>query len=77
MNRIRDLREDLDLTQRDFASLLGCSQATYSRYETRELSIPVDALIKLALHFHTSIDYLVGLTDERKPHKRSTRGNKM
>ncbi len=75
MNRIRDLREDRDLTQQELADLLDCSQTTYSRYETGVLSIPAQSLIKLARYYNTSIDYLMGLTDEKKPYKRSTRMN--
>ncbi len=71
MYRLRDLREDNDLTQSKVASVIICSQTTYSRYETGNLNIPVEALIKLALFYNTSIDYLTGLTDEKKPYKRS------
>lgn len=71
MERIRNLREDKDLSQNEIAKILNCSQTTYSRYETGDLNIPVDSLIKLAIYFNTSIDYLTGLTDEKKPYKRS------
>ncbi len=67
--RIRDLREDHDLTQQQVANLLNISQATYSRYESGELDIPSNSLIKLAQFYHTSIDYLVGLTDRREPYR--------
>ncbi|MCI6265533.1 MAG: helix-turn-helix domain-containing protein [Erysipelotrichaceae bacterium] len=73
MERIRNLREDKDLSQREIAEILSCSQTTYSRYETGNLSIPVDSLIKLAIYFNTSIDYLTGLTDEKKPYKCSSK----
>ena len=63
--RIRDLREDNDLTQRQIATLLNVSQSTYSRYENGELDIPIQMLIKLANHYDTSIDYLVNMTDVR------------
>ena len=76
MERIRNLREDKDLSQNEIAKILNCSQTTYSRYETGELNIPVDSLIKLAIYFNTSIDYLTGLTDEKKPYKRSVRTDK-
>ena len=76
MERIRNLREDKDLSQKEIAKILNCSQTTYSRYETGDLNIPVDSLIKLAIYFNTSIDYLTGLTDEKKPYKRSVRTNK-
>lgn len=61
--RIRDLREDNDLTQRQIATLLNVSQSTYSRYENGALDIPIQTLIKLASHYDTSIDYLVNMTD--------------
>lgn len=73
MNRLRNLREDKDLTQEKIASIIVCSQTTYSRYETGNIDIPVSILIKLALFYNTSMDYLVGLTDEKKPYKRSTK----
>ena len=76
MNRLRDLREDKDLRQSQLATMLGISQATYSRYETEELNIPVDTLIKLAIYYNTSIDYLVGFTDEKAPYNRINRVNK-
>ncbi len=75
MNRLRSLREDKDLSQSRVAEVLNCSQTTYSRYETGELNIPLDSLKKLAMFFHTSIDYIVGLTDEKKPYKRSKKSS--
>ncbi len=63
--RIRDLREDNDLTQSQIAKLLGCTQQTYSRYETGEITIDINSLIKLAKFYKTSIDYLVGLSDKK------------
>ena len=68
--RLRDLREDRDLPQRSLAELLHVSQATYSRYESGGLDVPSGALIALALFYNTSIDYLVGLTDEAEPYQR-------
>ena len=68
--RIRGLREDKDLTQSSLARMLGMSQTGYSKYETGENEIPVSILIKLALFYEVSIDYLIGLTDEAKPCKR-------
>lgn len=68
--RIRDLREDHDLTQTQIAKLLGCTQQTYSRYETGEITIDIFNLIKLAEFYETSCDYLLGITDEFKPYKR-------
>jgi len=68
--RLRNLREDKDLTQEEIAKMLNISQTTYSRYESGALDIPSLSLIKLAKFHRTSIDYLVGLTDEVKPYKR-------
>ncbi len=65
--RLRDLREDRDLPQRVLAELLHVSQATYSRYESGGLDIPSGALIALARFYSTSIDYLVGLSDNPAP----------
>lgn len=64
--RIRDLREDRDLNQKTIASMLGMSQTGYSKYETGENDIPTDILIRLSLFYDTSIDYLLGQTDEPK-----------
>ncbi len=69
--RIRDLREDSDLLQRDLASYLQCSQVSYSHYELGKRDIPTDVLIRLAAFYHTSIDYLLGLTDVQKPYPRT------
>ncbi len=66
--RLRDLREDRDLPQRVLAELLHVSQTTYSRYENGGLDIPSGALIALARFYHTSIDYLVGLTEDPAPY---------
>ncbi len=68
--RLKDLREDNDKYQKDIASLLGISQQYYSEYEKGNRPIPVDYLIKLAKFYNTSIDYIVGLTDEQKPYTR-------
>lgn len=62
--RIRALREDKDMTQTEIAKLLGMSQTGYSKYETGENDIPTAVLIKLAKFHGTSVDYLLGLTDE-------------
>ena len=70
MERLRDIREDKDLKQSDIAKLLNVSQQTYSRYESDEISIDKDSLIKLAFYYNTSVDYLLELTDERKPYPR-------
>ena len=63
--RIRDLREDRDLTQVQIAQLLCCSQRIYSNYERGELDIPTEILIKLAKFHKTSTDYILGLTDKK------------
>ncbi len=63
--RIRDLREDRDLTQKEISKLLGCTQQTYSRYETGEITIDIISLIKLADFYKTSVDYLIGRTDKK------------
>ena len=67
---IRDLREDADLTQQQIAKLLNISQTTYSRYESGTLDIPSLSLITLAKFYKTSVDYLLGLTNQRKPYHR-------
>lgn len=61
--RIRDLREDRDLTQQDIADYLEMKQSQYSRYERGIRDIPTDILIKLARYYKTSTDYILGLTD--------------
>lgn len=66
--RIRDLREDRDLTQTEIATLLNVSQATYSRYETESLDIPHSSLEVLADYYHTSVDYLLGRTNNPTPY---------
>ena len=68
--RIRDLREDNDLTQTQIAKYLNCSQRVYSNYECGEVIVPIDVFIKLAALYKTSIDYLVGLTDDKRPYER-------
>ena len=67
--RIRDLREDRDLSQTQVASMLGMSQTGYSKYETGEIDIPTTILIKLARFYNTSIDYLLGETNQKKRYK--------
>lgn len=66
--RIRDMREDRDLYQKDLAKYLQCTQVCYSHYEMGKRDIPTDVLIRLADFYHTSIDYLLGRTDEIKPY---------
>ena len=67
--RIRDLREDRDLTQRQVAEFLLCDQSLYSKYERGEREIPLTMMVKLAQLYHTSVDYLVGLTDDSRPYR--------
>ena len=67
--RIRDLREDRDLSQTELAKVLGCTQQTYSRYETGEITIDIYNLIKLANFYNTSCDYLLGITNISKPYE--------
>lgn len=69
-HRIRDLREDRDWRQKDVADRLHCSQVAYSRYELGQRDIPIEVLIALARLHETSVDYLLGLTDVRKPYPR-------
>lgn len=71
MLRIKDMREDKDLLQKDIAEFLNISQTNYSKYELGKINIPVTTLKKLALFFDTSIDYLLGLTNEQKPYPRA------
>ena len=61
--RIKDLREDRDMNQTQIANILGMSQTGYSKYETGENDIPTTILIKLARYYNTSIDFLLGETD--------------
>ena len=65
-HRIRDLREDNDLTQTQVSRMLGMSQTGYSKYETGENDVPTAILIRLAQYYHVSIDYLLGQTNEKK-----------
>ena len=66
--RLRALREDHDLSQRQVAEMLGMSQTGYSKYETGENDIPTAVLIKLSTFYHTSVDYLLGLTPVSSPY---------
>lgn len=69
--RIRDLREDKDLTQKKVGELLNMSQTGYNQYEIGKNDIPTKILIELARIYNTSIDYILGITDERKPYPRN------
>ena len=66
--RLRDLREDRDLSQREVAELLGMKQPQYNRYERGLRDIPTDVLIRLARFYNVSTDYILGLTNISKPH---------
>lgn len=67
--RIRDMREDKDLTQKQISSIINCDQSLYSKYERGERDIPLSIIIKLADYYNTSIDYLVGRTENSKINK--------
>ena len=70
--RIRDLREDRDLMQKDLAAYLKCTQVCYSNYEMGKRDIPTDVLKALAIYYDTSVDYILGLTDEPKPYPKTS-----
>jgi transcriptional regulator with XRE-family HTH domain len=69
--RLRDLREDADLTQKDPADYLHIKQNTYSQYENGQRQLPIPLLIALAEYYHTSTDYILRLTDEKKPYPKN------
>ncbi len=71
MNRLRDLREENDMYQKDIAKILNMSQTGYSAYETGKNDIPTLILRKLADYYNTSIEYLLCRTDNRKPYSKS------
>ena len=64
--RLRDLREDNDMSQADMAKILSCSQQTYSRYESHTTEIQLESLIFLAEYYDTSTDYLLGITSQNQ-----------
>ncbi len=66
--RLRDLREDHDLTQKALAEYLHIRQNTYSQYENGQRQLPIDSLIKLAHFYQTSTDYILELTNDTKPY---------
>ena len=68
--RLKDIREDSDVKQQVLADYLHIRQNTYSQYENGQRQLPIDVLIKLAFFFNTSTDYILELTDERRPYKR-------
>lgn len=67
--RIRDLREDKDMKQRQLAEYLNCSQQVYSNYELGQRDIPTDVLIRLSEFYNVSVDYILGLTNNPKRNK--------
>ena len=70
LQRLKDFREDQDISQKKMAEILNVAQTTYSDYELGKINIPLNTLKKLALFFDTSIDYLLELTDVSKPYPR-------
>ena len=67
--RLKDLREDADITQKEIAAYLNIKQNTYSQYENGQRQLPLDALIALARFYNTSTDYILGLTDDMRPYR--------
>lgn len=69
--RIRDMREDSDLTQKQIADYLLCDQSLYSKYERGDREMPLRLVVKLAEYYHVSVDYIVGLTHVKTPYPQS------
>ena len=69
--RIRDLREDKDLTQREVGEAINVPQRTYAYYESGERMVPPQVLVALAQFYNVSVDYLLGLTDKKEPYPRA------
>lgn len=67
LERIRELREDRDLTQAQMAKYLGCTQVCYSNYELGKRDIPLEQLIRLADYYQVTVDYLLGRGEDRQP----------
>lgn len=67
--RIKDMREDNDLTQKQIAEILLCDQSLYSKYERREREIPLAMIVRLAEYYEVSVDYLIGRTENPKINK--------
>ena len=67
--RLKDLREDADMTQKEISNYLNIKQNTYSQYENGQRQIPLEALIALAKFYKTSTDYILGLTNEKRPYR--------
>lgn len=74
--RLKELREDNEIKQTELAKILNCKQNTYSQYENENRIIDIYNLEKLAIFYNTSIDYLIGLTNEKKPYPRIEKKNK-
>ena len=70
MLRIKDIREDREMKQKEVAEFLNISQTNYSKYELGKINIPIETLKKMSILFDTSVDYLLGLTNEVKPYPR-------
>lgn len=68
--RLKDLREDSDLTQKNIADMLHIRQNTYCQYENGQRQVPIEVLICLSELYGTSVDYVLGLTDTKKPYPR-------
>lgn len=77
MNRLRDLREERNLTQEKVAKALGIGQAGYSKYECEKIDIPTDILLKLSDYYNTSIDYILCRTNNKNPYKKSEKYDKI
>lgn len=71
MLRIKDIREDREMKQKDVAEFLNISQTNYSKYELGKINIQIETLKKMSILFDTSVDYLLGLTNEVKPYPRA------
>lgn len=68
--RLKELRENRDLTQTQISKILNMSQTGYSKYETGENDVPTKILIELAKYYKVPVDYILGLTNETEPYKR-------
>lgn len=77
IQRLKEIREDRDITQKEICEVLKISQVVYSRYETGIRLIPIDKLAKLAEFYKVSIDYMLGMTDEAKPYPKSAISKKI
>lgn len=69
MNRLKDLREDLELTQNEIAKKFHLSQTNYSKYELEKINIPIELLKKFAIFYNTSTDYILGLTNNKNSYR--------